>query len=119
MPVVIKGEVKGLKGLEKSLLALAKTYGNPKYALQAIRPAIRKALMPIFELIKRTTPVDTGRLRDSTKLAIRRPKAIEKKNPGIGKECSTNRTCWLVLEIRQSYRKARSSCGIWYKPTTS
>ena len=77
--------MKGLKGLEKSLLALAKTYGSPKYALQALRPAIRKALMPIFELIKRTTPVDTGRLRDSTKLAIRRPKANEKKNPGIGK----------------------------------
>ena len=70
MPVAITAKVDGLKGLEKSLLDLAKEYGDFKFALQAIRPAIKDALKPLVPEIKGKTPVHSGKLRDSTKLQI-------------------------------------------------
>ncbi len=70
MPVKVFGKVNGLKELEKSLLDLGKTYGDPKYALQALRPALKKAAEPIEETIKFNTPVDEGTLRDSTQTRI-------------------------------------------------
>ena len=62
-------EVRGLKELERSLIALQKEYGG-KAATQAMRPAVKAAMKPLENKIKQETPVDTGELRDSTKLKI-------------------------------------------------
>ena len=65
----VKMKVQGLKELEKNLLALNKEYGG-KSAPSAMRPAIKAAMSPLLSQVQSETPVDTGRLRDSAKLAI-------------------------------------------------
>ncbi|WP_069299893.1 hypothetical protein [Neptunicoccus sediminis] len=68
-----KTEVKGLKDLEKALLELGKEYGNPKYAVQAMRPAIKAAMNGVDSDIEQNTPVDTGELKETVKTKIGKP----------------------------------------------
>ena len=65
-----KIKVEGLKDLEASLRELGKEYGNPKYAVQAMRPAVRAAMEGVDDKIEQATPVDTGGLKDSTNVKI-------------------------------------------------
>lgn len=70
--VDLKIEIKGLKELEKNLLALQKEYGG-KAAPQAMRPAMKAAVEPLKSTIQSNTPVDTGGLQASTKVKIGKP----------------------------------------------
>ena len=67
-----KIEVKGLRELEQSLLALQKEYGG-KAAEQAMRPAVVAAVKPLKAKVIEGTPVDKGTLRDSTKMTVGKP----------------------------------------------
>lgn len=68
----MKIEVKGLKELERNLLALSDEFG-PKAGVQAMRPAMRAAVKPLESTIIATTPRDSGTLADSTKTKIGKP----------------------------------------------
>lgn len=70
--VDIKMEVKGMRELEASLLALQKEYGG-KAAPQALRPAMRAAMAPLVPAVTSSTPVDSGALAGSVKLKIGKP----------------------------------------------
>tara|TARA_R110000787_G_scaffold2708_7_gene10488 strand:- start:866 stop:1348 length:483 start_codon:yes stop_codon:yes gene_type:complete len=72
MSVEIKGNITGLKDLEKALLALNKEYSG-KAAAQALRPAIKAAVAPLETPIRNATPIDSGDLRDSTKVKVGKP----------------------------------------------
>ena len=82
MPVEINFKVEGLKQAERNLRELAKTFGDPKYALQAIRPAIRKALLPLKKQIEGDTPVLSGKLKSSVAIKITKPNKREKQKLG-------------------------------------
>ena len=72
MSVEIKGNLTGLKDLEKALSALNKEYGG-KAAAQALRPAIRAAIKPLESDVRNATPVQSGALKESTKVKIGKP----------------------------------------------
>lgn len=75
---MVKMKLTGMKELERALLDLGKEYGDPKYALQAMRPAMKKAVEPLVDNIKANTPVDDGDLRDSSKFKIRKANTKDK-----------------------------------------
>lgn len=70
--VDLKIEIKGLKELERNLLALQKEYGG-KAAPQALRPAMKAAVDPLKSVVQANTPVDDGDLQASTKVRIGKP----------------------------------------------
>ena len=70
--VDIKMNVKGMRELEGALIALQKEYGG-KAATQAMRPAMKAAMAPLVSDVAGGTPVDSGDLRDSTKVKIGKP----------------------------------------------
>ena len=73
-------KVEGLKDLEKALRELGKEFGNPKYAVQAMRPAV-KAAMNVEEKIEENTPIDSGGLKESVTTKIgKATKKIKKSN---------------------------------------
>lgn len=65
-------EVKGLRELEKALVALQKEYGG-KAAPQAMRPAVVAAIKPLKALVQDNTPVDDGWLLKSVKQTVGKP----------------------------------------------
>lgn len=65
-------EVKGLKELEKALVALQKEYGG-KAAPQAMRPAVVAAIKPLKAKVQDDTPVDDGWLLKSVKQTVGKP----------------------------------------------
>lgn len=65
-------EVKGLKDLEKALVALQKEYGG-KAAPQAMRPAVVAAIKPLKAMVQDDTPVDDGWLLKSVKQTVGKP----------------------------------------------
>ena len=65
-------EVKGLRELETALLELQKEYGG-KAGSQAMRPAVVAAVKPVKEQVMQDTPVDSGTLRDSTRVSVGAP----------------------------------------------
>jgi HK97 gp10 family phage protein len=67
-----KIEVKGLRELEQSLLALQKEYGG-KAGEQAMRPAVVAAVKPLKDQVSQETPVDQGTLRESVKMTVGKP----------------------------------------------
>ena len=79
---MINAKVKGLEGLEKALLGLSKEYDNPKYALQAMRPAMKAAGNVIADEIEATTPVDEGDLKRSTGIKIKKTNSKDKRSLG-------------------------------------
>lgn len=64
--------VEGLKDLEKALRGLQIEYGG-KAAVQAMRPAVKAAMLPMVSVVKSATPVDTNDLASSTKIKIGKP----------------------------------------------
>jgi hypothetical protein len=62
-------EVKGLRELEKALLALQKEYGG-KAGAQAMRPAVTAAIKPLKQQVIQDTPVDSGALQASIKQTV-------------------------------------------------
>ena len=64
--------VEGLRDLERNLRALQKEYGG-KAATQAMRPALKAAIDPLKGDIAQDTPVDSGNLQATTKVAIGKP----------------------------------------------
>jgi HK97 gp10 family phage protein len=103
-------KVKGLKELEKKLLALSKEYGAKK-ANSALRAPLKAAMSPIVQEVKNNTPVDTGALRDSTKLRIRQPsKQIKADNPDVTMIASVgweeNRKQQIAVEYGTNSREA-------------
>ena len=74
-------KVEGLKDLEKALRELGKEFGNPKYAVQAMRPAMKAAMKPVEERIEQNTPIDSGGLKESVTTKIgKATKKIKKSN---------------------------------------
>lgn len=70
--VDIKMDVKGMRELEGALIALQKEYGG-KAATQAMRPAMKAAMAPLESDVAGGTPVESGGLKDSTKVKIGKP----------------------------------------------
>lgn len=70
--VDINMRLEGLRAMEASLRALQKEYGG-KAAAQAMRPAVRAAMAPLVAEVSSSTPVESGALRDSTKMKIGKP----------------------------------------------
>ena len=54
-------QVRGLRDLDRNLVALSEEYG-PRNAISSLRAPMRSALRPILARIESTTPVDTGAL---------------------------------------------------------
>lgn len=69
----IKFDIKGLKELENALRDLGEEYANPKFAVQAMRPAVKAAMEPVEGTIIASTPRDKGNLANSTKTRIGKP----------------------------------------------
>ena len=109
MPVNFNVRVEGLKQLERNLSELGRTYGDPKYALQAIRPAIRAALLPIRDRIKQNTPVDTGGLKASTNLRITKATNKLKRNRNVGQDAViVGQVGWFWRSPNSLWRQALS-----------
>lgn len=60
-------QVQGLAGLERNILDLAEAYG-PRNARVAFNIPMRNAFRIVEDTIRSTTPVDTGRLRETVDL---------------------------------------------------
>lgn len=67
---MISAELQGVAELQQQLLALGAIQ-----ARKTLARAVRKALKPVLDEMQRRAPVDTGLLRDSLKLTIKRPKS--------------------------------------------
>lgn len=68
----IKIEVKGLREMERALLALQKEYTG-KAAVQAMRPAVKAAMAPLEAKVSEGTPKDKGTLRESVAVKVGKP----------------------------------------------
>ena len=76
-------EVKGLKDLERALLALQKEYGG-KSGAQALRPAVVAAIKPLKAKVQDDTPVDEGYLLGSVKQTVGKPtRDMLSRTPGF------------------------------------
>jgi HK97 gp10 family phage protein len=78
----LNGKIDGLKELEKSMRDLGKQYSDPKFAVKALRPALKNSVQPLEMTIRGNTPVDTGELRDSVKTRVRQANKIDKGTLG-------------------------------------
>lgn len=65
-------EIKGLRELEQTLVALQKEYGG-KAGPQAMRPAVVAAIKPLKAMVEGDTPVDEGHLLNSVKQTVGKP----------------------------------------------
>lgn len=70
--VPINAKVTGLKELEKALSKFGKEYGDPKFAMQAMRPALKAAAQEFEGDIASKTPVDTGALKDKVAVKVKK-----------------------------------------------
>jgi HK97 gp10 family phage protein len=77
-------EVKGLKELQKQLLAFDKDIVRT-----ATRKAAKAAMEPVLERAKADAPTDTGNLRDSVKLS---------SGTSAGKGAAKNRIGWAAVK---------------------
>ena len=75
---MMTAELKGDKELVKIFDKLVDDYG-PKEAKKVLRPAIKASLVDVADQIKRTTPVDTVALRNSTGIKVAVPSAKKRK----------------------------------------
>jgi HK97 gp10 family phage protein len=78
----LNGKVDGLKELEKNMRRLGREYSDPRFALKALRPAMRNAVKTLELNIRATTPVDTGTLSLSTKTRVRQSNKQDKQTLG-------------------------------------
>ena len=69
MGLEVKGGAVNAKELDGFIAGLANEFG-PRNSLAPVRKALRDTLTPLVDEVKAATPVRTGALRGSTKLAI-------------------------------------------------
>lgn len=69
---MIELKVRGLIDLQDQLVALGNELG-----IKALAAAARKAFMPVLAAAKAMVPVDSGALRDSLKVTVKKPKGGE------------------------------------------
>lgn len=65
---MISGRVEKARDVERVLLRLADEFGRK--GLLPLRRAVRAALKPALEDLRRATPVETGALRESARLTV-------------------------------------------------
>jgi len=93
---MLEMKITGLKELEKSMSQLGKEYSDPKFALKALRPAMKKSVKGLEEDIRNTTPIDTGKLKDSVTTRVRQ--STKKDKEVLGRDSIM---CWLALGERK------------------
>ena len=81
----IQAKITGLRQLERNLLEISKEYG-PKKALQTLRPAIRKALLPLEQQIRAKTPRDSGDLAKLTTIKVGKPSKRERGSSRVSSD---------------------------------
>lgn len=75
--------IDGLEHLNNSLQEISRMYG-PRQARSSLRVPMRNAFESVADQIERTTPVDSGRLRESTNLRPQVPTRDDRRrNPGV------------------------------------
>ena len=77
----IKSTVVGLRELDLALSELTKEYSG-KESLEALKPALKEGVQEVYQDVKNNTPVDTGGLRDSTRIVVRKSNKKDKKTLG-------------------------------------
>lgn len=98
-------KLKGMKELERSLLKLGKEFGDPKYALQALRPAMKKAMKPVEANIRANTPVADGDLKDSVNLKVKKSNKKDKQVLG-NDSVMVAEAGWFWRPGQSTFRKA-------------
>lgn len=68
----ITAKLQGFESVDEMLGGLVRDFG-PRNAAGVTNQPLRKAMEPIFNAIKRNTPIDAGDLAASTKLRVGRP----------------------------------------------
>ncbi len=100
-------KVEGLKELEKALRELGKEFGNPKYAVQAMRPAVKAAMKPVEEKIEENTPVDSGGLKESVTTKIGKATRKLKKSEHVNEDAIiVGRSGWFWSSEQSLYNQA-------------
>ena len=103
-------EIKGLKETLDVFQDLAKEIGDKKASSQILRPAMLQAMRPVLQMAKDSVREDTGTLRDSLIIYVKRPSARDRKSRYITKTdtmIAAVITKPIPKKVKKGYREAR------------